>query len=65
MQNEISDIVKDLKTIICIPSVQGKAVEGAPFGKDVAKALEFTLSLAKDMGFETINYDNYIMFRLV
>lgn len=60
MQNEISDIVKDLKTIICIPSVQGKAVEGAPFGKDVAKALEFTLSLAKDMGFETINYDNYI-----
>ena len=60
MKDVISDIVKDLKTVISIPSVQGEATENAPFGKDVADALAFVLARAEEMGFKTVNYDNYI-----
>ena len=49
----------DLKTLISFKSVLGKAQENAPFGIENKKALEFFLSLAKNFGFECINYDNY------
>lgn len=46
--------------VLEVPSVQGKATADAPFGEDVKKALDVTLSIAEELGFETKNYDNYI-----
>ena len=36
------------------------AEENCPFGKETANCLNHFLSLARDMGFETVNYDNYV-----
>lgn len=35
------------------------AAEGCPFGKETADCLNYFLTLAKRMGFETHNYENY------
>ena len=51
---------KDLETLVSFNSERGAATPDAPFGENVKKALEFFLSRAREMGFETVNYDNYI-----
>ncbi len=57
---EINEIKKNIMKLCAIPSVQAPALCGMPFGKEVNEALVFTLSLAKQMGFETVNYDGYV-----
>ena len=54
------EYLSDLKTLISFNSVKGEKSADAPFGEENKKALEFFLQRAKDFGFETINYDNYI-----
>lgn len=51
---------KALCELLKIRSVKESPTPDAPFGEGVKKALEYTLSLAESMGFETRNYDNYI-----
>ena len=53
------EFLEDLKTLISFKTVSAPAEENAPFGKENKRALEFFLSVAKEMGFETVNYDNY------
>ena len=60
MNNYFDDIVKNISRIVAIDSSQSPAVEGKPFGEGAAKALDYFLSLASFLGFETKNYDNYI-----
>ena len=60
MEKYFENIKKDLKKLVSIESVESKPEKNKPFGKGVADALDFTLSLARDLGFETKNYDNYI-----
>lgn len=54
---------ENLFSLISFNTVNDKSTfvngELAPFGEENYKALNFILSLAKDFGFETINYDNY------
>ena len=60
MEKYLSDIKNSLKKLIQIPSVEDTPAKDMPFGKGVHDALIFTLELAKQLGFETKNYDNYI-----
>ncbi len=60
MKNYFNDIVDNISRIVAIDSSQAPAKEGKPFGDGAAKALDFFLSLAQEMGFETCNYDNYV-----
>ena len=60
MEKYFSDIKKSLKELIQIPSVEDTPCKDMPFGKGVHDALIYTLELAKSLGFETRNYDNYI-----
>lgn len=53
------DIIKSTQEIIRIKSVEEEAKPGMPFGEGPAKALEFALNLAEEMGFTTKNFDNY------
>lgn len=53
------DIVKNLSQIIRFDSYQTAAEKDKPFGDGCAKCLEYFLSLADYLGFETVNYDNY------
>ena len=59
MSEYTDDISKKISQIVRFPSYQQPAERGMPFGAPAAEALTYFLSLAKNMGFETHNYDNY------
>lgn len=52
------EIMADLEQLIAIPSVASEAEEGMPFGREAARALEFILDRAREMGFATVNVGN-------
>ena len=54
------EIVRSLQESVRIPSVEGPAEAGAPFGADVKRALEHALKLGREFGFETRDMDGYI-----
>ncbi len=52
-------IVADLQELIRIPSVQGPAAPGAPFGVEARRALDFVLERGRELGFATEHVDGY------
>ena len=59
--DEISDeMISGIKRIVQIDSVQSEAKPGMPFGEGVNNALEETLKLACELGFETENVDHMV-----
>ena len=60
MQNYFNDIVNSISDILKFDSSLKPAEGEYPFGKETADCLNFFLNLAKAMGFETHNYDNYV-----
>ncbi len=54
------ELVNDIITLCEIPSVLGDAEEGAPYGKECARALNAALDMTKRYGFATTNMDNYV-----
>lgn len=59
MQN-FDNFIENLTKLISYKSVLDKKDGDAPFGKPCKDALIFFLGLAKSLGFETKNYDNFI-----
>ena len=53
------EMLDNLSRLININSVEDKPLPGKPFGEGPAKALHEALTIAKDMGFETENMENY------
>ena len=60
MRNYFNDIVNATVDIIKYDSSLKPAEGEYPFGKETADCLQFFLSLAEKLGFETRNYDNYV-----
>ena len=56
------NIVRDIGRVVAVNSVldPSTAKEGMPFGDGPAKALEVGLDIAKELGLETYNCENYI-----
>ena len=52
--------VEAIRRLVRIDSAQAAPLPGMPFGKGAADALDEFLRLAREMGFETKNYDNYV-----
>ena len=57
---DFENFITDLKELISYKSVLSKPQKDAPFGLETKKALDFFLKKAQRMGFETVNYDNYL-----
>lgn len=53
------EMIRTLKGWIQVPSVKSAPEPGAPFGREVRRALDLVLSDAAAMGFETRNFDGY------
>lgn len=56
------ELFEDISKLIAIPSV-AKAHErekDAPYGTAVKKGLDYVLQRGKELGFETVNYDNQV-----
>ena len=61
IDNHFSEMVRDLATLVAIPSVKGEPAEGMPFGEGPYNALMESKKLAEEMGFATKNFDNYVV----
>lgn len=53
------EIVKSTQEIIRIKSVEEEPLDGMPFGEGPYRALDNTLKLCKDLGFQTKNLEGY------
>ncbi len=60
MEKYFDQIVNETVKLIQFDSSLQPAEEHYPFGKGAGECLEYFLTLASEMGFETHNYDNYI-----
>ena len=56
------NIVRDIGRLVSVNSVldMSTASEDKPFGEGPAKALELGLEIAKELGLDTYNCENYI-----
>jgi len=59
MKVSFDDAIKSLQDLIKINSIQAPAKDGMPFGEGNKKALDYSLNLLKEFGFETVNGDYY------
>ena len=58
--NELKEeMITDLGELVKLESVQAKAEPDAPFGRGVAEAFKYMLSLAKREGFAIADVDGY------
>lgn len=56
-----AEMVEDIMSFIRIKSVKDKAGEGMPYGAANAEMLEYAQQYARDLGFETKNYENHVI----
>lgn len=54
------EMIEDILSVVKIDSVEAEGSAGKPFGDGVAKALEQALTIAKRMGFQTVNMNGYM-----
>lgn len=59
IQRSREDILRDMKTLVEIKSVQEAPSPGAPFGPGPRRALDAALKIAGDMGLSTRNCEGY------
>ncbi|MBO8161855.1 MAG: dipeptidase PepV [Thermosipho sp. (in: Bacteria)] len=59
VEEYFDEVLNSLSKVIQIRSVMGESFDNFPFGEGPAKALEETLKIAEDLGFEAYNVDNY------
>ncbi len=54
------NILHDITRLVAIPSVQGKAQPGKPYGPEPARALHCALTIAQELGLDVHNAQNRI-----
>ncbi|MBQ5542422.1 MAG: dipeptidase, partial [Erysipelotrichales bacterium] len=59
VEQEVPEIIKNLRTLVSYPSVLDEPTEDMPFGKANAECLNAALKILSDYGFQTKNVDNY------
>ena len=60
IERDREKLIASLQESIRIPSTEGAAEEGAPFGKPVAEALEHALKTAESLGLAAENMEGYV-----
>ena len=59
LESHIDDMTALLRELVAVPSVQGDAEEGFPFGREPARALDIMLRECRKAGFDVENVENY------
>lgn len=60
IDSHAEEMIASLKSLLRIPSVAGEPEENAPYGRDVADALDYMLGKADELGFKTVNFDGQV-----
>ena len=51
------ELIQTLRALIAIPSIKGEpGAQGEPFGREIARALDYVLTWGRENGFETKTY---------
>ena len=58
-------IFRDIGRLVAVNSVEGEPKPGMPFGEGPAKALDEGLAIARELGLDTVNCENYIGYAQV
>ncbi len=58
-ENEAA-IFQNIARVVAVNSVEGTPVPGKPFGEGPAHALDVGLTIARELGLDTVNCENYI-----
>ena len=53
------ELLSNMERLVAIDSQLGTPAEGMPFGEGPAKVLHEALQIADELGFKTVNLDNY------
>lgn len=59
IESHRDEIIRCTQELVAIPSVEGESQPGKPFGEDVYRALDYVLTLGRNLGFDTKNVDGY------
>lgn len=59
MNKYLNDLISSLQWLIRLDSVESTPLPNMPFGEGCYRALEYTLNLAKSLGFKVKNVDGY------
>lgn len=59
LQSHTDEMIQILAELVAVPSVQGDAADGCPFGEEPARALAVMLDKCRRYGFTVENVDNY------
>ena len=59
LQSHTDEMIQILAELVAVPSVQGDAADGCPFGEEPARALAVMLDKCREYGFTVENVDNY------
>ena len=59
IESRREEFLSDLARWLAVPSVQGEAEEGAPFGRENRRMLDLALEDARRYGFATRMFDGY------
>ena len=63
IEENADKMIQSLSEIVQIPSVYGEPQEGAPYGKESRRALQYAMDLGKKLGFETVvNVDDKVCY---
>ncbi len=54
------EMLSSIIDLVNMPSVKKDMEPGCPYGRDLAEILNKTLKIAENMGFDTVNLDNYL-----
>jgi succinyl-diaminopimelate desuccinylase len=60
LEQRQNEMLAALQSLVAIPSVEGPAEPGKPFGAECARALERALDLARSLGLRTGAMDGYV-----
>ena len=60
IERDRDKLIASLQESIRIPSTEGTPEEGAPFGKQVKKALDHALDTAEKLGLRAENHEGYV-----
>ena len=60
VRDSLPQMLDDLGDLIAIPSTEGEPEEGAPYGREVRRALDQALGIANRFGFATNDGEGYV-----
>lgn len=60
IDSHTEEMISDLRRLVKIPSVMGEPCEGAPFGKETARALSEMLDMCAEAGLSVRNIDGFV-----